>query len=852
MRRMRVCAGAFSTMAMLAGGLVGAPIASTGFEPSEGYTGNDLMFETHSDVGWASEWFHAQGGGPGNPTDLTPWTVATGSGTPAGGLQYYAQHRHEHASNWGGVAAAAVSASTIAMHRLFPEQSGRLYLRMEMRIDTARTGPQWFKNLAGFYIMGNMVAGAAGTGDTPPAGAAIGPFFRFDRNGSLGVNQLGVWSVLPHKWDGTGALPAAVRNWVTIEVDADIPGQMYRLIYEGTDLGTFRFSHEDVESLNGLRLQGPAVSDTDGDTSKPPNPINWQSGSSWDDIYIATSPATGTDCDTSVLPSSDRSALALVGQPASPSNFAFEIYNDSLLSHDYAIQEVLSDGTPTDHTWLSLNKLNVTISGGQSDSFTAVVDPLADDPDLLGGIYTAYIKVTDLTGGCADPLAQTEFLLKVVLTVRDWEVTPSILQSEHYHDDIPGDLPQPIVYTVNNQSPLSLTYAVTESTIQGTAMDYNWVSLDKSGGTVAPSTSDQVSLTIDSGAAVYGRSSAYLKFTQGAFTEIRKISFLKTGPGTIAFVEYLGNIDPTWPNAGGAGISFSTGTTYEQGQIESAAYSSAAAGSGNGEVYRITDSSDMNTKFGAVRDNPEAPLIDIDRLAGATVVARLKVLTPASDPASMGSLFIFDEHIAAAGLYGGTDMYVREVKRGAQNALPIGDGEWHILRMTSFGSVDETRYVRMYLDENPTPVLELTPATGGNTLVSDLGEGLGIPTLGFGAGGVEATMDIAFDWVTGSNAEAFAPGEEVAVLGRSMIPVLCGDPYADFDKDGDVDSVDFAGLQRCITIGAVAPSIDAACRCVDRDRDDDVDESDVQSFIRCATGPMLPLDLGCDDWHPPA
>ncbi|MCL4854899.1 MAG: hypothetical protein KJZ78_26360, partial [Bryobacteraceae bacterium] len=516
---------------LLASTATGAPIAKTGFESSEGYTGNDLMYEAAlSDFGWASGWFHAQGGGPGNPADQNPWSVSADDGTAAEGDQYYRQHRFEAPANWPN-AAAATDASTIAMHRLFPEQAGRLYLRFRVRVDTIRAAPQWFKNFCGFYLLGNLQDGNPGTGVALPAGVSTGPWVRFDRNGSLGVNQLGVWSVLPHKWDGTGALPSAVNGWVTLEADVDIASQTYELIYGGTSLGVFRFSSEDVDSLNGLRLQGPAAHD--GNDSQPPDPINWRNGASFDDIFIGTSRATGTDCDTSVLPSGSRALSATAGEPASPSSVNYVIYNDSAVAHDYAIEPVLSDGTPTNYEWLSLSKSSVTLAAGASDSFTAAVDPLAPDPDLPGGIYTAYIKITDLTANCSDPEAPTEWIRSLVLTVSDWEVAPTILQSGYYHDELPLHLPEPIVYTVRNVGLASINYTAAESDIFGNALNYTWLTLNKAGGTVAPGSSDAVTVTIDPLAVGYGRNTGYVKFTRGAFTEIRKISFFRSGFGFV-------------------------------------------------------------------------------------------------------------------------------------------------------------------------------------------------------------------------------------------------------------------------------------------------------------------------------
>ncbi len=70
------------------------------------------------------------------------------------------------------------------------------------------------------------------------------------------------------------------------------------------------------------------------------------------------------------------------------------------------------------------------------------------------------------------------------------------------------------------------------------------------------------------------------------------------------------------------------------------------------------------------------------------------------------------------------------------------------------------------------------------------------------------------------------------------------EPMADFDEDGDVDGIDFAFLQRCITgpgIPVGGPPCDAALL----DADDDVDGDDQDLFHLCATGPTIAAANDC-------
>lgn len=93
-------------------------------------------------------------------------------------------------------------------------------------------------------------------------------------------------------------------------------------------------------------------------------------------------------------------------------------------------------------------------------------------------------------------------------------------------------------------------------------------------------------------------------------------------------------------------------------------------------------------------------------------------------------------------------------------------------------------------------------------------------------------------------------------------PCACPDPFADADRDGDVDQADFAVLQICLT-GADDPGElfdPAKCNCFDRDQmdadpqfrpsidgDDDVDATDLDAFEACASGPGIPANVNCDD-----
>lgn len=78
-------------------------------------------------------------------------------------------------------------------------------------------------------------------------------------------------------------------------------------------------------------------------------------------------------------------------------------------------------------------------------------------------------------------------------------------------------------------------------------------------------------------------------------------------------------------------------------------------------------------------------------------------------------------------------------------------------------------------------------------------------------------------------------------LGNCHFPI-----FFDLDDDGDVDSTDFAGFQRCYT-GAEVEISTEECLCLDLDADLHITEVDLVAFMACADGPSVPADPACDD-----
>jgi hypothetical protein len=627
------------------------------------------------------------------------------------------------------------------------------------------------------------------------------------------------------KWDGTDprGLPNAGTQYVQLEILADRNTKTFDLWYGGTYLGDYGWRDTTDNILDHVKFYAGKSGSAD--------PL--VGGVFLDDILLAENKPGGM----TVFPVPTAYSAADEGHEADPNQIGYTITNGVPAERTYTIQEVEAENSDavTDYDWLSVDPAQVVIPAGQSNTVAANIDTttLRGEPPKPKppGTYTGWLKFSDGAGNDA--------WREIVVTIRDWEVTPTLDQFRTYHHaDYPAAQPAPVVYTVTNTSNFdSLTYTVAETDADGYPLPdpgYTWLSLDRdtTGTTLGPGNSDTVTASIDTSGLTPETYVAYLKFAQGAFEETRRINLTVTASGFVQIVEYVGDVDPTAADSGGPGITFAARAGVLQGSLVTSG--PVADGSGNGSVWYIQDSSSAKTKLSSV------PATEIHPRVGATALARVKVLSPSSgsDWQLNSTVLIVDGELTVGGLYGGTDKYVRETRRSKQVALPAGDADWHIMRLTAIGTNDANRVVTIYLDENPEPALQIVGADA-----RDEGEFWG-DCFGFGTGSTAGMMEIAFDWVTGTNAGAFPPGAEQAVLGRSLIPQFCPLPFADADEDGDVDQADFAMFQLCYT-GAGDPGnlFDRKeCKCFDRDNDSDIDGLDVSAFEDCATGPGIPFD----------
>jgi hypothetical protein len=417
--------------------------------------------------------------------------------------------------------------------------------------------------------------------------------------------------------------------------------------------------------------------------------------------------------------------------------------------------------------------------------------------------------------------------------------TPTVLRS--YPQQYPGALIKPAEFTLVNQGATAIAYTVTEVTnaTNLTPLDYAWLEVANPTGTIPPLSSVVVTVTFNSvgltmpasttGAQVNAGALAFAEGTCSMATITRRVRVNALGTDATSVHEYNGDVDPTTDSSAGepgSGYNFVIQEGSNQGSFEN------DADAVDGKAWRIIDSASAKTKYRAARLAP-LPDPEVFTRSGATVVARVKVRSH-SDPRG-GALILWDGELSAEYHWGdnGLDGVITEMNRGNTTTLTNGfDQNFHILRMTAIGDADCNRIVRFYFDEDVSPVAVLTIPNA--VLKSGYG---GAEGLGFGAGSTDGSYDIAFDWVTLTNAGAFAPGEENAVLGRSLVVGRnCNTPCVDIDGDGYVDMDDFAGLQRCLN----PLIVEAGCECFDNmNPRGKIDEFDVNYFVKCASGPDL-------------
>ncbi len=162
----------------------------------------------------------------------------------------------------------------------------------------------------------------------------------------------------------------------------------------------------------------------------------------------------------------------------------------------------------------------------------------------------------------------------------------------------------------------------------------------------------------------------------------------------------------------------------------------------------------------------------------------------------------------------------------------------------------------VFVGENLPNGLFSVENTGGGTLNYSISDNAGWLSVAPGSGSItagEPPDPIAVIY----SAAGLAVGTHQALITVSS-PEAANSPQTltvtitvetvkpDFDADHDVDMIDFAHLQKCLS-GAGVMQTDPACADADFDDDLDVDATEVGVLVQCLSGAGVPAVKTCDD-----
>jgi hypothetical protein len=157
---------------------------------------------------------------------------------------------------------------------------------------------------------------------------------------------------------------------------------------------------------------------------------------------------------------------------------------------------------------------------------------------------------------------------------------------------------------------------------------------------------------------------------------------------------------------------------------------------------------------------------------------------------------------------------------------------------TVWNSADNASTLNYTVSDNAA-WLAVTPASGDSTGPADV-DSLDVTyaTSSLPAGNYNATITI-----TDPSATNVSQSITVSLtIEEDATPALAP---VDYDEDGDVDLIDYAHFQNCLT-GQGVIQLDPSCLDTRLDPGDlDVDPADLALFLQCLTGPNIPADPLC-------
>ena len=570
-------------------------------------------------------------------------------------------------------------------------------------------------------------------------------------------------------------------------------------------------------------------------------------------------------CELGVLPEPLQPATAVQGQSATPAQIPYTVFNSGQNAISFTVAKVPDDATTA---WLTLNHTSAgPLSTGATDTIVANLNASG----LSVGTYAVDLR---FTSDCSPPTVVTR---TVQLTVTgSLQITPSPGLT------VPAEsaTPSTRTFTITNAGTSDLNYTVAKLEV------CDWLTLDKtSGGPVSPGATDTVSVTVNP-AGIVADQTCNLRFTNTnnpAETADRAVTVDVLD--SVLLLSYLGDVAPGTANSFQPDHTFLLATSDDT-DVDQGSLVENDPGALDGKAWRIVDDDLHKTRWYS------QPQSQIDPSRGATIVGRVAVESIAGTPRPGNLLIRENAGLSAEYHFAGPHANATRAGRVSEAIRQIdstpdplkANSNYHILRMTVIGGPGTglERTIRLYIDESPTPVVEILNASE-DSYVRD--------QFGFGANHVNAVQTIKFDYIRATTAGAFAPGEECAAIGECLVlpeagaccmadqscsvlwpnacveadgqymgvgttceqvscPFRCHTPFADTDGDGDVDSADFATWQWCLSTAGPVPAEPAYCQCLDRDNggvgDGDIDEDDLQKFMQCGSGAAVPADPDCE------
>ncbi|MHC4445830.1 MAG: COG1470 family protein [Planctomycetota bacterium] len=616
-------------------------------------------------------------------------------------------------------------------------------------------------------------------------------------------------------------------------------------------------------------------------------------------FYTITVQSPIPPCEINAIPYKDQSLML---STTGTDNIVYTVTNEGVSNVNYTVTKVDENGDPAVYDWITPSPGSGSVAGstdgksGGTDDVTVTIDPAAGSLGI--GSYTAYLAFTPNCDPTAKRIRRIDLEVVECHTDVDPNATASLgIRSNTADLYIYGDCweagPQTYTFTVTNTVGASRTYDVAETDAGGTPLPnpgYTWLSLDKTaGGPIASGSSDTVTMTVNISLPDDTREYAYLTFTPNCGDPIiRKIQATNTNIGDAWGIKgvYKGDVHPmdagscteanghdcnfvaSYGIVGGAHQWYGTVVTDPDAEnqkaflIDQGTLGNSGAQNGFDMVVRAGYLSSVKNSVSGNENN------HVSGVLGVTMVARVKTLYSHWTSAQMwiknnnggrqsegDPSWWLDPRIAAGPVWGGPGPIFPDqiAEYRNNNSLPPGpptnrvtnplladQTAYHIIRVTNGVGKYGSRSLKIYFDEDPTPVMEFENLLDGDGYPPDdsgFDDGFAFGTFGGGS-----IAKFYYDWFTFTDTGMYAPGEEDDCIG-SLIPNFCNRPFADADNDGDTDQDDFAKFQLCYSGNNVAHPDTPECRCFNQEGDDnDVDDTDFGEFQNCASGPNIPVN----------